>query len=74
MEENLNGRRNFEIPEELKENLSTDNCWKYIDDMFRSVKEKDADKVAPLNFIFDTEKRIRDRHMYDETIGWTLNI
>ena len=58
----------FEIPEELKENLSTDNCWKYIDDMFRSVKEKDADKVAPLNFIFDTEKRIRDRHMYDETI------
>ena len=42
----------FEIPEELKENLSTDNCWKYIDDMFRSVKEKDADKVAPLNFIW----------------------
>ena len=42
----------FEIPEELKENLSTDNCWKYIDDIFRSVKEKDADKVAPLNFIF----------------------
>ena len=45
-----------------------DHCWRYIDDMFRKIKEEEADRVAPLNFIFDTEKRIRDRHIYDKTI------
>ena len=58
----------FELPEELKENLDVDHCWRYIDDMFRKIKDEEADKVAPLNFIFDTEKRIRDRHIYDKTI------
>ena len=36
--------------------------------MFRKIKDEEADRVAPLNFIFDTEKRIRDRHIYDKTI------
>ena len=58
----------FEIPDELKGNLNVRACWEYIDDMFRSVKDEEADRVAPLNFIFDTEKRIRNRHLYDETI------
>lgn len=58
----------FEIQDELKDNLNVRACWEYIDDMFRSVKDEDADRVAPLNFIFDTDRRIRNRHLYDETI------
>ena len=58
----------FELPDELKDNLTVKNCWKYIDKIFQKVPANSSDKVAPLNFIFDTEKRIRDREIYDETI------
>ena len=58
----------FEIPEDLKENLTVKKCWNYIDKMFREVPLSSTNQVAPLNFIFDTEKRIRDKHIYDKTI------
>ena len=58
----------FEIPEDLKENLTVKKCWNYIDKMFREVPLSSTNQVAPLNFLFDTEKRIRDKHIYDRTI------
>ena len=36
--------------------------------MFREVPLSSTNQVAPLNFLFDTEKRIRDKHIYDKTI------
>lgn len=36
-----------------------------------ALRKVDADEstyIAPLNFIYETEKRIRDKHIYDETV------
>ena len=40
----------FEIPEDLKENLTVKKCWNYIDKMFREVPLSSTNQVAPLNF------------------------
>lgn len=39
-----------------------------IENDLRSVDVKNYDNVAPLNFIFETQKRIRNKHIYDEVI------
>lgn len=42
--------------------------YKKMEDCFRKVKVEDCEYVAPLNFKFETEKRIRNKHLYDETV------
>ena len=66
--EEYNWPEKFEVPEDLKENLTVKKCWNYIDSMFREVPLDSTNQVAPLNFLFDTEKRIRNKHIYDKTI------
>ena len=38
------------------------------DKILKSFKIEDSKYIAPLGFIYETKKRIRDRHLYDEII------
>jgi phosphorylcholine metabolism protein LicD len=42
--------------------------FKKQENLLRAVKIKDVEYVAPLGFIFETGKRIRNKHLYDETV------
>lgn len=39
-----------------------------MDDLLRKYSVEELQMVAPLSFIFETKKRIRNKHLYDETI------
>jgi phosphorylcholine metabolism protein LicD len=39
-----------------------------IDQILRAVSIDDTEMAAPLSFIFEIQKRIRNKHLYDETI------
>jgi lipopolysaccharide cholinephosphotransferase len=43
------------------------NCDQ-IDQNLREVSIANTEMVAPLSFIFETKKRIRNKHFYDETV------
>ena len=39
-----------------------------IDKLLKQTRIEDVEVVAPLNFIFETKKRARNKHLYDETV------
>lgn len=48
--------------------ITTKKLDKLYHACFRKVSLEKSERVAPLSFIFETEKRIRGKHLYDETI------
>lgn len=48
--------------------INTDYWYNKKEKLLKSYSIKENRNVAPLGFIFETKKRIRDKHLYDEIV------
>jgi phosphorylcholine metabolism protein LicD len=46
-------------------NVNYKNLFKKVDDELRKHSISEYENAAPLNFVFETKKRIRNKHIYD---------
>lgn len=52
----------------IKNLVENKKIFKILDDSLRKIKVKKVENVAPLNFVYETEKRIRKKEWYNKTI------
>lgn len=57
-----------DIPNCFNENDAIQKYYSYIDDLLRKNSVDECEYVAPLNFIFETQKRKRKKSLYDEIV------
>lgn len=48
--------------------FSLEKAFRKKEKILKSVDLNNVSNIAPLGFIFETQKRIRDKHLYDETV------